>query len=62
MSSPPRAGTFASDPRRLTAAGRGLAGVGHNGRYACDAAHGEQHIASTVDYVRQGRKNNFDLG
>ena len=24
------------------------------------AVHGEQHIASTVDYVRQGRKNNFD--
>ena len=24
------------------------------------AVHGEQHIRSTVDYVRQGRKNNFD--
>jgi hypothetical protein len=22
--------------------------------------HGEQHIRSTVDYVREGRKNNFD--
>jgi enoyl-CoA hydratase/carnithine racemase len=25
------------------------------------AVHGSQHIASTVDYVREGRKNNFDL-
>ena len=25
------------------------------------AVHGEQHIRSTVDYVREGRKNNFDL-
>ena len=24
------------------------------------AVHGEQHIRSTVDYVREGRKNNFD--
>jgi enoyl-CoA hydratase/carnithine racemase len=24
------------------------------------AVHGSQHIASTVDYVREGRKNNFD--
>lgn len=24
------------------------------------SVHGEQHIRSTVDYVRQGRKNNFD--
>ncbi|MDR1426514.1 MAG: enoyl-CoA hydratase/isomerase family protein [Bifidobacteriaceae bacterium] len=24
------------------------------------AIHGEQHIRSTVDYVREGRKNNFD--
>ena len=24
------------------------------------AVHGEQHISSTVDYVRRGRKNNFD--
>ena len=24
------------------------------------AVHGAQHIASTVDYVREGRKNNFD--
>jgi hypothetical protein len=23
--------------------------------------HGSQHIASTVDYVREGRKNNFDV-
>ena len=23
--------------------------------------HGGEHIASTVDYVREGRKNNFDL-
>ena len=22
--------------------------------------HGKQHIADVVDYVRQGRKNNFD--
>ena len=26
------------------------------------AVHGAQHIASTVDYVREGRKNNFDPG
>ena len=25
------------------------------------AVHGSQHIASTVDYVREGRKNNFDV-
>jgi len=25
------------------------------------AVHGSQHIASTVDYVREGRQNNFDL-
>jgi enoyl-CoA hydratase/carnithine racemase len=25
------------------------------------AVHGEEHIRSTVDYVREGRKNNFDL-
>jgi Enoyl-CoA hydratase/isomerase/Transketolase, thiamine diphosphate binding domain len=24
------------------------------------AVHGEQHVRSTVDYVREGRKNNFD--
>jgi hypothetical protein len=24
------------------------------------AVHGEQHISATVEYVRQGRKNNFD--
>jgi enoyl-CoA hydratase/carnithine racemase len=24
------------------------------------AVHGEEHIRSTVDYVREGRKNNFD--
>jgi hypothetical protein len=24
------------------------------------AVHGGQHISATVDYVRQGRKNNFD--
>jgi len=24
------------------------------------AVHSEQHIRSTVDYVREGRKNNFD--
>jgi enoyl-CoA hydratase/carnithine racemase len=24
------------------------------------AVHGQEHIASTVDYVREGRKNNFD--
>ena len=24
------------------------------------AVHGSQHISSTVDYVREGRKNNFD--
>lgn len=24
------------------------------------AVHGERHIRSTVDYVREGRKNNFD--
>jgi hypothetical protein len=24
------------------------------------AVHGEQRIASTVDYVRPGRKNTFD--
>ncbi|MFG2422716.1 enoyl-CoA hydratase/isomerase family protein [Streptomyces sp. NPDC048448] len=24
------------------------------------SVHGEQHIRSTVDYVREGRKNNFD--
>jgi hypothetical protein len=24
------------------------------------AVHGEQHIRSTVDYVREGRKDNFD--
>ena len=24
------------------------------------AVHGEGHIRSTVDYVREGRKNNFD--
>jgi hypothetical protein len=24
------------------------------------AAHGQGHIRSTVDYVREGRKNNFD--
>jgi len=24
------------------------------------AVHGSGHIASTVDYVREGRKNNFD--
>jgi hypothetical protein len=24
------------------------------------AAHGGEHIRSTVDYVREGRKNNFD--
>src|ERR1700687_4604016 len=24
------------------------------------AVHGSQHIRSTVDYVREGRKNNFD--
>jgi hypothetical protein len=29
-------------------------------RHQKRAVHGEQHIASTVDYVRQGRKNNFD--
>jgi hypothetical protein len=22
--------------------------------------HGKEHISSTVDYVREGRKNNFD--
>jgi enoyl-CoA hydratase/carnithine racemase len=25
------------------------------------AVHGDEHIRSTVDYVREGRKNNFDL-
>jgi hypothetical protein len=25
------------------------------------AVHGSQHIASTVEYVREGRKNNFDV-
>jgi hypothetical protein len=24
------------------------------------AVHGEGHIRSTVDYVREGRRNNFD--
>ena len=24
------------------------------------AVHGEDHIRNTVDYVREGRKNNFD--
>jgi hypothetical protein len=24
------------------------------------SAHGGEHIRSTVDYVREGRKNNFD--
>jgi hypothetical protein len=24
------------------------------------AVHGEEHIRGTVDYVREGRKNNFD--
>jgi hypothetical protein len=24
------------------------------------AVHGEGHIRSTVDYVREGKKNNFD--
>jgi hypothetical protein len=24
--------------------------------------HGEEHIRSTVDYVREGRRNNFDPG
>lgn len=38
--------------------GFGIQMFGHIARQ--HSIHGEQHIRSTVDYVRQGRKNNFD--
>lgn len=38
--------------------GFGIQMFGHVAKAA--AVHGEQHITSTVDYVREGRRNNFD--
>jgi enoyl-CoA hydratase/carnithine racemase len=38
--------------------GFGIQMFGHVAK--AHAVHGEQHIKSTVDYVREGRRNNFD--